>query len=172
MDTHNVVIMHNEQIIRHFYFEYEGKRSITQIKSFLLSLDIDMSQITNIEIIDDTTVEITMLKSNPESIISNIKRHIILDEDINPEQILVQKDIYKIEELVPHSLVSYYTHLKNTKTKLDNLNIKYRYRRFTQAMLNKITEAVKEIYECESVEDFLKKNDDGMGSGDSNADRQ
>ena len=69
-----------DQIIRYFKFPCAGERSITQIMSFIMSLEIRLNEITNTKIVSDNIIQLA-LKSNSQFIIEKLLYHLELIPD-------------------------------------------------------------------------------------------
>lgn len=156
LKNHKIMVRNTDQVIRYFKFPSAGKRSIAQIKSFIMSLNIRLDEIINIEIVNDEMIEVTILKLNSDLIIGKIQLHLELSHS-RPEEILITDDNKKIESLLPDSIIDYRSHLLFIKEKLDKLDIKFRYRRFLTAMLNKIDTTLQAIFKEEEAHDEAYK---------------
>lgn len=136
------MIRSTDHIIGYFKFPKPGARSIAQIKLFIMSLNIKLKEIINVEIISEDTIELTILKLNLTYLLDKIRDYSNMKVGFKLEEILNTENPKIIEQLLLESLLDYKECLTEVKDKLEELNIKYRKRRFLEVLIKKIEKTV------------------------------
>lgn len=142
LKSSKISINHSHNSIRYFEFSKAGKRNITQLRSFLISQDINLADIINMKIISDTIVEISMRKINSSEIIGKICKHLKLLNSYQPENIIHCETTAEMQANVPIDLSDYKDHILSTIIKLEKLNIKLNYTKFLNILLSKIDSVI------------------------------
>lgn len=88
--------------------------------------------------------------------------HLELDQSITPEKILETDNATEIESMIPGTIVEFREHLQEVFYKLEDLNIKFRLRRFLDILIKKLDETANKVLEEDEASSAM--SDDSMGS--------
>ena len=152
LDSKKVVEKPYHHVTRYFKFSSKGKRTVNQVKSFLLGLEVPLRYVSNINLISDEILELSYFKAYKDIIESKVTRHLelLVNYDLD---LLFNKNANKNDLMNIFPVDSSEIHTLNEVTikRLETLNIKLGFRKYLRRINNKIKEIMAKEFINEPI---------------------
>ena len=142
LDNKKVVEKPYHHMTRYFKFPQKGRRSINQVRSYLLSLGINLRFISNISLINDDILELAYFKGYRDVIEAKITKNLVIMN--NNIDLLFNRETTKEDllDILPISSDEFVLSNELSIGRLEKLDIKLGYQKYLRILNNRIKDIV------------------------------